>query len=57
MALRKHKHDCPRWKNVTGLGIAVSRMPRPLQNTNSILNLSIFPILCSFYDGCKDLMM
>lgn len=57
MALRKHKHGCPRRENVAGLGIAVSQMPRPLQNKNSILNLPIFRILCSFYDGCKDLMM
>lgn len=57
MALRKHKHGCPRWEHVTGLGIPVNRMPTPLQNKNSILNEPIFHILCSFYDGCKDLMM
>lgn len=57
MALRKHKHGCPRWENVAGLGIAVSRMLSPLQNKSSVLNLPIFRILCSFYDSCKDLMM
>lgn len=53
----KNKHGCPRREKVAGLGIAVSRMPRPLWNKNSILNRPIFRILCSFYDGCKDLMM